>query len=487
MILKTSGAVNGVINSYEKDGFNTSAFGMSLENSVYRSIGSMAGALGGDLFKISQGADFQKGSFGFTVLDEDDDGKNGFLHLDNEDMIKLGNMVGDITRQGVNWALGAQEGITFNLLNLQDFGLDMDLGLLEYTVGGSNSGLSIGSGGTNISNSYMDSMIKGFNLAKEHKKLRDGVASGDSSAKERYDLYVKLQLARYTKKYGYDDLSEEQKKKLDETIEMLEDAVNGNEDVSIEYSENGESSRDDNVITLDSSLETEINYDNGSITSNLNLQAQSVAKIGHEMWHDGENNVTDEQAQYTQDLISQNPEISEEELLQKLKEKYGDKAYDILNNYNEDIGAHGFEASIWGTFMKLFGVQNTELNAKYTYYSYGEGNDFRNFLNEFYNLGTENDYLDVLTKDFTEEEQKAIDKAVDKRKLAFVIHLKKYSKKQYSKQREKLIKKYKKKYQDKTIEEIEDLVTQEMTKKQKIFITSNYSYLDVLEEYGDSL
>jgi len=93
----------------------------------------------------------------------------------------------------------------------------------------------------------------------------------------------------------------------------------------------------------------------------------STRVVGHEFQHDGENNISDQEAADAQEAIEYlevGDDISDDEVNDKVIAHLIQKGYSreeaekIANNVTEDINCYEFQIKIWENLQKTFGVQD---------------------------------------------------------------------------------------------------------------------------------
>ncbi|NMC61158.1 MAG: hypothetical protein GYA51_17515, partial [Candidatus Methanofastidiosa archaeon] len=175
-------------------------------------------------------------------------------------------------------------------------------------------------------------------------------------------------------------------------VQALDDYMfNGNPDeLSFDFNTE-ENKRDGNTIYIDKKLISGLISTHNGVIGDINQMAVLTAKIGHEYKHDGENNVSQENAKKGQEFLAEDPSMSEEDLTNKLiGEGYTEEeAANIAGEIFEDIDANIFETSIWGGLKQTFGVKDESLDAKLVILNVLDKENFVKYLTQNYNLGQE--------------------------------------------------------------------------------------------------
>ncbi len=98
----------------------------------------------------------------------------GFNSVNNASIQKLTSFAGSLASSGVTYGLTGST--TFNVLDVADLGLKVNkqavhTGLLEWTIGGDNEGLHLGSGGTNISYGTIGGALNGLSTVSVNSRI----------------------------------------------------------------------------------------------------------------------------------------------------------------------------------------------------------------------------------------------------------------------------------------------------------------------------
>ncbi len=202
------------------------------------------------------------------------------------------------------------------------------------------------------------------------------------SNKEKNAVYIAENLMLYS------GVSED-----DDILKQIESYLYGEKGaINIDFNTE-ENKRDGNTIYIDKKLISGLISTHNGVIGDINQMAVLTAKIGHELYHDGINEVDEEVTKQVQGILSANPSLSKTQLRelllsQGMDEEDVDKA---ISNVFEDISCHAFEASIWGGLKDTFGVSNFEEDAKYLAYYSGDKDFFTRYVSSFYMLGQEKD------------------------------------------------------------------------------------------------
>jgi len=242
-------------------------------------------------------------------------------------------------------------------------------GLFAVTLGGSR-GLSAGisSDGLDLSLNSIKNLTKGMKRAGEYGNMTS------VSNKEKNAVYIAENLMLYS------GVSED-----DDILKQIESYLYGEKGaINIDFSTE-ENKRDGNTIYLNKNYIGGMNYDGHTvIVNNFNQYAILGAKLGHELYHDGINTLTDQQSSDIQTFMKENAGLSKEEMLQKITELYGEAA---AASIAEEIGAFDFEIDIWKKLQNTFGVRDYELDNLSAAKQLNNGSNYLGYLGTFYTLG----------------------------------------------------------------------------------------------------
>jgi len=366
------------INAFGPDGWNSDAFAGGLASGLLSSGSTFVGSSVSNGINVALGASWNNGGYNYTVA-YDQTNKITLLDYYNDAMKQGGNVLGNLVTQGIDNLTGVADGYTFNILNAGDFGIKdkkgnlNTTGLFAVTLGGSK-GLScaISSDGLDLSLNSIKNLTKGMKRASEYNNMTS------ASNKEKNAVYIAENLMLYSGVSEDDDIL----KQIDSYLYGDQGAIN------IDFSTE-DNKREGNTIYLNKNYIGSMNYDGHTvIVNNFNQYAVLGAKLGHELYHDGSNNISSDVANNAQQdlnaMLASGTDYNQ--ALGYIIEKYG---ADVAREINEDIQAHTYETGIWGKMKNTFGVSNDEMDLKlYTLNETGKLG-FVYYLSNVYNLGQE--------------------------------------------------------------------------------------------------
>ncbi|QTQ14986.1 hypothetical protein HRQ91_11230 [Treponema parvum] len=183
---------------------NTDFSNLSFDNSSFKSsMGSwstwqgtaaagIGSAVGNGIEQVALGSrSYQSGTLLFSK-------GAGLTGSQIENLMSMSEFMGNVAKSYGEYKLTGRT--TINVLDIADLGLNIDgqkvhAGLLEYTIGGENSGLRLGSGGTNFSYGKLAGAFKGINTAAEivnkYLKTDKKVALSENKANNIYEAEKK--------------------------------------------------------------------------------------------------------------------------------------------------------------------------------------------------------------------------------------------------------------------------------------------------------
>jgi len=339
-----SSTTNSMVNSIELNRgggltFNSHGFGAGLGTGLVSSFGTFGGSFGAGIYDVGHNATWSNGGFNYNIMR---DSGSGIYISDyfNQDMKRMGGMIGGLTEAGINNVTGVGSGFTFNVLNSRDFGFKNEVGMLSVSLGG-NRGFDwdVSTGGLDISASEISSMVSGIKRAG----LYDTVMN--RSEEELKKAYIIENFARYSN-------SKLNNKELYNMVCQLDDYLNNEKPFDIDLKAD-ENNRRDEIISLDESLSKDFKVEDKIIQWDLNSAAKLTSIFSHEWKHDGINNTNFE--------------------LEK----------------QEDIKCHTFDTKIWEGLKNSFVVRDWDMDMKLEIYKKGNNQIWDEYLNDSFALGEE--------------------------------------------------------------------------------------------------
>ena len=265
---------------------------------------STAGAFGGSYVRsrvnVFQGAGYDGGG-GFTYFDVD-----GIAAGRTKDMLRLGNMVGGLTEQAINNAVGAADGFTVNVANSRMFGANHESGILAVTVGG-RGGFTwdASTEGVDVSLSGLKKTFEGMKEAGRYQRMKGlkeqyQLQSDDKRAEFRrqYAAYVEKNLTAH----ALDGLEGKEFRRNRKNLEQLMGELDGMADkrssVDVTYGA-GKNERVGDRIYVEDEM-----FVDSSITWDLSTAARISSVVAHEWRHDGKARTYEEaEAVMTQNAV----------------------------------------------------------------------------------------------------------------------------------------------------------------------------------------
>ena len=351
--LITQAAISGV-NAFGLDDhgrliWSEDSFTAGLGKGIASSIGVLGGSIVGSSYDVAHGAEWSNGAFNYHYMR---DTSKGVLIQDyyNLDMKRVGNLMGGLTEQLIDNAMGVSDGIALNVFNARDFGMKHDVGLLEVTLGGRDGfRWDVSTSGLDVSLSGIGKTIEG----SERLKLYNKIMGGDG---------VNLKVAYLTENklhYSWDELSEDEKEAYEKDFQRMFNELSGylagNSTLGLELESNLNRREGDSIHISSEYFKADRFGAEGRIVElGLNDAAKIASLIAHELMHDGQKN---------------------------------------MDEIHEDIIAHGFDAVVWKGLKEKFGVYSSEMDEKLLAYEYFGSEGFEEYLSQRYVLGDDANLL----------------------------------------------------------------------------------------------
>ncbi|WP_210121470.1 hypothetical protein [Treponema parvum] len=287
---------------------------MGLQHGVLQSVSTLLAGITGAVFEQNLGkyVSTGEGTGYYTKVD-------GFNGKQIFDMKNFNSFAGNFATNAIGYGLTGTT--SFNLLDIADLGLNVDgqkihTGLLEYTVGGDNSGLHLGTGGTNVSFGTLASSLSGLNDWNTNRKIESRTSEMSMSG-----MATALRL-----QYGYgDSVQKQQLKDILAKRSVLEAGSGADGRRAQTISENGT-----RTVYID-------NYSNNM--SRKEMYEMGIT-LGHEAYRDGYNGDVDQQRLETVRAVAGHSNLA---LNIASDLMYSDIMKDVINgseNLQKDIGAY---------------------------------------------------------------------------------------------------------------------------------------------------
>ena len=377
----TIGTINSALgavtyNHNDKLGFSGDAFKTGMKGVITNSISSMTNTFTtGTLQNINSGTNLEKLS--------------NFSNKNKNDLSALNNLIGSLSGQGVNYAMGG--GFTLNVFNLSQLTKGaFSSGLLELNLGRDGVSMNFGTGGANVSFNNLDSALKGAKVWNVNNKIED------YSENNEHKIASALRAL-----YGFGD---------DRQTEQLWEILKGGTEIKL-VDNPGSAAQ-----TIFDGKRT-ILLDSGFSGLNNEEQMRLAVILGHEAYRDGF--VSDNNSLETRTAVSYHTEMAlkmindgqklalDENLIMDLFaynmgndffNSYVDNYYDSSADYWKLVVRNGLAGFEWDgnlSFdLSLIGMGEVDIlsldNAKKVW-SLGSNKTFEEFflsMGKFYNLNT---------------------------------------------------------------------------------------------------